>query len=264
MSVGVGLAVAGTVMTLMATRRAAQARISEGKAAAAASELNAEEIERRAAEESEDAIRNAEFIEERALQELESSEIGADFLESRALREVEDAAIAEEQQREVDRQTISTFRAGVGARGVTLKGSPLVVMAESIRQAELNALNIRRRGALRAGDLIDRAGIVRLEGKRASMNLLTQARLTRISGRRVGRSLLSEARITRFGGSQALLAGERGAEAEILSGLSLLATQGASLAGTRTKAPPSSSTPSLPKVRPTPSGVPADGPSQFF
>lgn len=150
MSLGVGLAVGAAALTIMSMRQAAGARIAEGKAASAASDLNAEELRIRAAEEVADAKRNAAFLEEQAFQEAESASIGANFLEARAARELEDSQIAEDQQREVDRQTISTFRAGVGARGVTLEGSPTVVMSESAKQAELNALIIRRTGALRS------------------------------------------------------------------------------------------------------------------
>jgi hypothetical protein len=63
---------------------------------------------------------------------------------------LEDAAIKEKQQRYTDQRTLSSGRAIVGASGVQMSGSPLDVMAESARQAELDALIIRRGGQLEA------------------------------------------------------------------------------------------------------------------
>ncbi len=62
----------------------------------------------------------------------------------------EAATIKEEQQRMADRRTLASARATVGTSGVEMTGSPLDVMAESARQAEMNALIIRRGGVLDA------------------------------------------------------------------------------------------------------------------
>lgn len=62
----------------------------------------------------------------------------------------EAATIKEEQQRMADRRTLASARATVGSSGVEMTGSPLDVMAESARQAEMNALIIRRGGVLDA------------------------------------------------------------------------------------------------------------------
>jgi hypothetical protein len=58
--------------------------------------------------------------------------------------------IAEAQQRYQDRVTLAEGRAAVGASGVTMSGSPMDVMAQNAREAELNALNIRRNARLTA------------------------------------------------------------------------------------------------------------------
>jgi hypothetical protein len=63
----------------------------------------------------------------------------------------EQATIKENQQRLADQRVLSTARANAGASGVEgTSGSPLDVMAESARQAEMNALIIRRGGVLDA------------------------------------------------------------------------------------------------------------------
>jgi hypothetical protein len=49
----------------------------------------------------------------------------------------------EEQSRDEVRQVLARQRALVGASGVTAEGSPLLVMMESARQGELDALRIR-------------------------------------------------------------------------------------------------------------------------
>jgi hypothetical protein len=49
----------------------------------------------------------------------------------------------EEQSRDEVRQVLARQRALVGASGVTTEGSPLLVMMESARQGELDALRIR-------------------------------------------------------------------------------------------------------------------------
>lgn len=71
----------------------------------------------------------------------------ADF---NAKKAIEEAQIQEQQQRTADMRTISSGRARVGSSGVEMSGSPLDVLAESARQAELNALIIRRGGQLDA------------------------------------------------------------------------------------------------------------------
>jgi hypothetical protein len=62
----------------------------------------------------------------------------------------EAATIKEEEQRLADHRTLASARADVGASGVEMTGSPLDVMAESARRAEMNALIIRRGGVLDA------------------------------------------------------------------------------------------------------------------
>lgn len=63
----------------------------------------------------------------------------------------EQATIKENEQRLADKQVLSTARANAGSSGIeATSGSPLDVMAESARRAEINALIIRRGGVLDA------------------------------------------------------------------------------------------------------------------
>jgi hypothetical protein len=87
----------------------------------------------------------------------------ATLAEINAQRSIEDAAIAERQQRTADAQILARGAAIAGASGIDVNsGSPLEVLIENQRQAELNALIIRRGGQLdaqaeRAGGAIQKA-----------------------------------------------------------------------------------------------------------
>lgn len=88
----------------------------------------------------------------------------------------ERAAIAESEQRQQDRTILARAHALVGASGVELTGSPLDVMAESARQAELNALYIRRGGVLDAhAQLVAGANARRASNISAASTILTGA-----------------------------------------------------------------------------------------
>jgi hypothetical protein len=90
----------------------------------------------------------------------------------------------EDQQRYADRRVISQARATVGSSGVEMSGSPLDVLAESARQAELNALYIRRGGALDAqGQVIADKAAQTQSRIRAAGTLLT-------SGYQIGKDIV--------------------------------------------------------------------------
>lgn len=78
------------------------------------------------------------------------AQANAAIAEQNAQNAVADAAIAESQQREKDRHILARGRALIGASGVQPEGSPALVMAENARQAEMDALIIRRGGKLEA------------------------------------------------------------------------------------------------------------------
>ena len=69
------------------------------------------------------------------------------------------AAENERRQRILSRQAIGGARAGYGASGVTLEGTPLDVLESSAANAELDALTIRHQGALAAAGYTNTANL---------------------------------------------------------------------------------------------------------
>ena len=69
------------------------------------------------------------------------------------------AAVAEDTQREHDRRILAQQRALVGGAGLSTEGSALLVMIDSAKQAELDAVRVRYGGELQAGGLEDQAGL---------------------------------------------------------------------------------------------------------
>jgi len=96
-----------------------------------------------------------------------AGEYNAQTAELNAQRSLEDAAIREEQQRYQDRQFLGRVRALVGVSGVELSGSPLLVLAENARQAEMDALLIRRGGTREAEAHAREAQSQRMQGRAA-------------------------------------------------------------------------------------------------
>lgn len=99
-----------------------------------------------------------------------------DAAKQNAANAVESAQIHEDQQRLADKRTLASAHAIIGASGVQLTGSPLDVMAESARQAEMNALIIRRGGQLEAhADLVAGANAQSASRIAAAGTILTGA-----------------------------------------------------------------------------------------
>lgn len=69
------------------------------------------------------------------------------------------AAVAEDNQREHDRRVLAQQRALAGGAGLSTEGSALLVMIDSAKQAELDAVRIRYGGAQSAQGLEDQAGL---------------------------------------------------------------------------------------------------------
>ncbi len=69
--------------------------------------------------------------------------------------------------REQTRRLISSQRAAAGASGASLEGSPLLVMLDTIEEAELDALAIRHSGTVEAARGESRAALERLKGRQA-------------------------------------------------------------------------------------------------
>lgn len=75
------------------------------------------------------------------------------------------------------RKEIGSMRAAYGASGVTMEGSPMEVLAESVAMAELDALNIRHAGEMRARGYQMEAASSRFSGASAR----TAARIGAVS-----------------------------------------------------------------------------------
>ncbi len=93
-----------------------------------------------------------------------TAEFNAQQSEQNARNAQESAAVSEQQQRYQDRKVLAADIANTGASGVQITGSPLEVMAENARQAELNALIIRRGGQLQAQSDLAQAAAERAAG----------------------------------------------------------------------------------------------------
>lgn len=78
-------------------------------------------------------------------------EFDAAVAEQNAVLAEQDAAFAEGRLRRESGRAISAQAAATGASGIAITGSPLEVMMDTAVQAEIDALNIRRRGEIEAG-----------------------------------------------------------------------------------------------------------------
>jgi hypothetical protein len=77
------------------------------------------------------------------------------------------AAQEERQTRIIGKKAIGSMVAAYGASGVSLEGSPMDVLAESLAQTELDALNVRYSGQSKAINLRNEARINRYQGSQA-------------------------------------------------------------------------------------------------
>jgi len=92
------------------------------------------------------------------------------------------AAVREQQHRERIRQLAGTQRANSGASGIALEGSPLLVMADTLEQAELDAQRIRYGGEVSATGFESQARLQRFQGAQAAQAGMIGAGSTLLSG----------------------------------------------------------------------------------
>lgn len=89
-----------------------------------------------------------------AIRSAQSASAAADYnaqiAERNAALARDQAASDEQRQRIQARKQLGAMRAGYGASGVTLDGSPLDVLENSAAEAELDALTIRYKGEVSA------------------------------------------------------------------------------------------------------------------
>lgn len=77
------------------------------------------------------------------------------------------SAIDETRQRRLGYKSLSSMRAGYGAAGVTIEGSPLDVIENSAAEAEMDALLVRHQGQLRAWGYQAQSELDKFQGKQA-------------------------------------------------------------------------------------------------
>lgn len=94
-----------------------------------------------------------------------AAEYNAAIAERNAVMSQQQAAVEEQKQRNLSYKRLSAVRAGYGAAGVQIEGSPLDVLEESAASAELDALTIRHGGEVRATAFRQEAALERMRGR---------------------------------------------------------------------------------------------------
>lgn len=155
---------------------------------------------------------NAQAITETANDQVQALEIARQLGERNAAMAEQDALFAKQVAAFNERRFRTQFaaqqsqaRAMVGASGVTFEGSPLAVLANSAREAEMDAMTIRFQGELAARAKTEEARLLRY-----------QASLRPIEAQQVRRAAERGAILERYAGSEALLGGYLGATGTLL------------------------------------------------
>lgn len=129
-----------------------------------------------------------------------AAEYNARVAEMNAVLAEQQAAAEEDRQRRLSYKQLSAMRAGYGAAGVSIEGSPLDVLEESAANAELDALTIRHAGQVRATAYRQEAALERYRGKAATRAGYISAASTLLTG---GGEILSMKRsMGQTGGSE--------------------------------------------------------------
>jgi len=156
----IGTMVASTATSLISAQAQAQAARAQADIEAAAArtqgELQAQLVEQ-------DTVAQVQRLNA----EAQAAEFNALNAEREAGRAVEAAAFEERRFREDVRRFQGRQRAAAAAAGITLSGSPLELVAESARDAELDALAIRFSGDVESARLMSQAALDRLAGRGA-------------------------------------------------------------------------------------------------
>jgi len=97
----------------------------------------------------------------------EWSQYNAAVAERDALAAQQSAEYDAGEKRKETERLLGRQRALYGKAGVTLEGSPLLLMEETASQGELDALMIEREGKLKAGNYQSEAALSRMKGSSA-------------------------------------------------------------------------------------------------
>ncbi len=96
-----------------------------------------------------------------------AAQANANAMNQQAEAESRAAGAREEQQRRANRQFLGGQRAALAQAGIGVDGSAYDIARQSSINAEMDALNIRYEGNLRAKGLRDQATMQRFEGRQA-------------------------------------------------------------------------------------------------
>lgn len=96
-----------------------------------------------------------------------AAKFNADMMNRNAAIARQQAAAEEEKQRRLGYMRQGAARAAYGASGVAIEGSPLDILEQSAAQEELDALNIRYRGAIGAQSAEGQAALSGMRGEAA-------------------------------------------------------------------------------------------------
>ena len=120
---------------------------------------------------------------EQAETQQKFAKYNAKVAENQAAGERMRAGVAANQQREAHRRLIANQRAQYGVSGVDVaSGSPLLVIADSAKQAELDAQIILAGGEARGIGFEAQAGLSRFQGRQAAAAGYANAGSTLLSG----------------------------------------------------------------------------------
>lgn len=114
--------------------------------------------------------------------ESTTAKYNARLAEQEAQQRRQAAAIEAEQARERHDRTLAAARARYGASGVTMEGTPLLVMMRSEEEAILDVARIRARGAAEAQTLESQAALYKFAGKKAKQAGMLGAGASLLSG----------------------------------------------------------------------------------
>lgn len=112
----------------------------------------------------------------------EAYNYNAQVAEETAVQEQKKSAYDEQMHRAEVRRILSTQRALYGKSGVTIEGSPLLVMEDTAKQGELDALAIRYGGDVAAARARSEASLLRMQGENVREASYYQAGSTLLGG----------------------------------------------------------------------------------
>lgn len=104
----------------------------------------------------------------------QSSEFNAKMDLYNAQNALAESAEDERRFRIQTKQALGDIRAGYGASGVTLEGSPMEILRQSASNAELDALTIRHKGAIKAWAYENQVKLDQFEGYASDVLLPSQ------------------------------------------------------------------------------------------